>query len=167
MPAQVQRDHPVGAGEPGIDREEVEVGAGSPAVQEQYGGIRGLAAGVRTNTSPRPARLITWPGGRHGGTGGSPGLRRSGRASRPAHSTSRLTVGFLASAAIPEAAAAATATVSVRALLIIVLTHFSGRAATDAGSPEAISPRGEEETIDPAHRAMLVYAECLARGDRR
>ena len=89
----------------------------------------------RTNTSPRLVRLITRPGGSGGGTGGRPGLRRSGRASRLSHSAACRIVGFLASAATPEAAAAAAvATVSARALLIILLTHFSGRAATDVGS---------------------------------
>src|SRR5262249_59850215 len=95
------------------------------------GANRGDPAGAppesRTNTSPRPARLITWPGGRRGGTGARPAPRRSGRANRLTHSTSRRTVGFLASAAIPEPAAAAPAPVSARALLIILLPRFSGR----------------------------------------
>ena len=89
----------------------------------------------RTNTSPRPGRLITRPGGRQGGTGASAAVRRAGRASgpnrtgparRPTRCTFLLITGCVASPATAGAVAAATVAISVRVLSIISLTYFSG-----------------------------------------
>jgi hypothetical protein len=63
-------------------------------------------------------------------------LRCSGRANRLTHRASRLTVGFLASAArTGAAAAAATVAVKARAFLIIFLTLLPAQATTSAVAP--------------------------------
>jgi hypothetical protein len=76
------------------------------------------------NTSPRPGRLITRPGGRRGGSGACGRVmdRCSGRANRPTRRASRLTVEFAARAAIAEAAAPVAVMVSARAFPIIFAT---------------------------------------------
>ena len=117
VPAQVQRDHPVGLGEPAVDREEVQVGADGPAVQEQHGRIGARAAGVTDEHLTAPGQVDHPAGQQGGGTGGRAASHPSGAANGRARSAACLTAGFAARAAAP--AAIAPAAVRIRAFLFI------------------------------------------------
>ena len=104
----------------------------------------------RANTSPRPGRLITRPGGSQGGTGASGTVRCSGRANRPARRASCLTTGRAATAANLAAAAPATVTVSARVLRFTVLTHFPQPAR-----PPLQSMAGNRRDATSGRRALM------------
>src|SRR5215472_10342997 len=94
------------------------------AVQPCRRSTAGLAAvppESRTNTSPRPGRFTTRPGGRAGGSGAPTALRRGGwaeRADRTACRARRLAIAFTARVTATEAAAAAVSVLTVLAIVI-------------------------------------------------